>query len=84
MIILLFGYDATWAVLGLCVLAILTGFAISYNINNYETASVARLSQRHGSSRAATRQGRVPTLWKVMICRHFMPEEGLEPPTRGL
>jgi hypothetical protein len=35
-IILLFGYDATWAMLGLCLLAILTGFAISYNINNYE------------------------------------------------
>jgi hypothetical protein len=35
-IILLFGYDATWAMLGLCLLAILTGFAISYNIKNYE------------------------------------------------
>jgi hypothetical protein len=35
-IILLFGYYATWAMLGLCVLAILTGFAISYNIENYE------------------------------------------------
>jgi hypothetical protein len=35
-IILLFGYDATWAMLGLCTLGILTGFAISYNINNYE------------------------------------------------
>jgi hypothetical protein len=35
-IILLFGYDATWAMLGLCVLGILTGFAISYNIKNYE------------------------------------------------
>jgi hypothetical protein len=35
-IILLFGYGATWAMLGLCVLAILTGFAISYNIKNYE------------------------------------------------
>jgi hypothetical protein len=35
-IILLFGYDATWAMLGLCLLAILTGFAISYNINHYE------------------------------------------------
>ena len=35
-IILLFGYDATWAMLGLCLLAILTGFAISYNISNYE------------------------------------------------
>jgi hypothetical protein len=35
-IILLFGYDATWAMLGLCLLAILTGFATSYNINNYE------------------------------------------------
>ena len=35
-IILLFGYDAPWAMLGLCLLAILTGFAISYNINNYE------------------------------------------------
>ena len=35
-IILQFGYDATWAMLGLCLLAILTGFAISYNINNYE------------------------------------------------
>jgi hypothetical protein len=35
-IILLFGYDATWVMLGLCVLGILTGFAISYNINNYE------------------------------------------------
>ena len=35
-IIVLFGYDATWAMLGLCLLAILTGFAISYNINNYE------------------------------------------------
>jgi hypothetical protein len=35
-IILLFGYAAPWAMLGLCVLAILTGLAISYNINNYE------------------------------------------------
>ena len=35
-IILQFGYDATWAMLGLCLLAILTGFAISYNIKNYE------------------------------------------------
>ena len=35
-IILSFGYDATWAMLGLCLLAILTGFATSYNINNYE------------------------------------------------
>jgi hypothetical protein len=35
-VILLFGYGATWAMLGLCLLAILTGFAISYNINNYE------------------------------------------------
>jgi hypothetical protein len=35
-IILLFGYDATWAMLGLCLLAILTCFAISYNIKNYE------------------------------------------------
>ena len=35
-IILLFGYDAIWAMLGLCTLGILTGFAISYNINNYE------------------------------------------------
>jgi hypothetical protein len=35
-IILLFGYYATWAMLGLCVLAILTGFAISYNIKHYE------------------------------------------------
>ena len=35
-IILLVGYDATWVMLGLCLLAILTGFAISYNINNYE------------------------------------------------
>jgi hypothetical protein len=35
-IILLFGYDAPWAMLGLCLLAILTGFATSYNINNYE------------------------------------------------
>jgi hypothetical protein len=35
-IILLFGYYATWAMLGLCLLGILTGFAISYNINNYE------------------------------------------------
>ena len=35
-IILLFGYDATWAMLGLCLFGILTGFAISYNINNYE------------------------------------------------
>ncbi len=35
-IILSFGYDATWAMLGLCLLAILTGFAISYNISNYE------------------------------------------------
>ncbi len=35
-IILLFGYGAPLAMLGLCLLAILTGFAISYNINNYE------------------------------------------------
>ena len=35
-IILLFGYEAPWAMLGLCVLAILTGFAISYNIKSYE------------------------------------------------
>ena len=35
-IILLFGYDATWAMLGLCLLGILTGVAISYNVNNYE------------------------------------------------
>jgi hypothetical protein len=35
-IIALVGYDATWAMLGLCLLAILTGFAISYNIRNYE------------------------------------------------
>ena len=35
-VILPFGYDATWAMLGLCVLGILTGFAISYNIKNYE------------------------------------------------
>jgi hypothetical protein len=35
-IILLFGYGAPLAMLALCLLAILTGFAISYNINNYE------------------------------------------------
>jgi hypothetical protein len=35
-VILLFGFDAPAAMLGLCLLAILTGFAISYNINNYE------------------------------------------------
>jgi hypothetical protein len=35
-IILLFGYKAPWAMLGLCLLAILTGFATSYNIKNYE------------------------------------------------
>ncbi len=35
-IILSFGYDATWAMLGLCLLAILTGFATSYTIQNYE------------------------------------------------
>ena len=35
-IVLLFGYDATWAMLGLCLLGILTGFAISYNITHYE------------------------------------------------
>ena len=35
-LILEFGYDAPWAMLGLCLLAILTGFAISYNTNNYE------------------------------------------------
>jgi hypothetical protein len=35
-IILLFGYGATWAMLALCTVGILTGFAISYNINNYE------------------------------------------------
>jgi hypothetical protein len=34
--ILLFGYHAPWAMLGLCLLAILTGIAISYNIHNYE------------------------------------------------
>jgi hypothetical protein len=35
-LILLFGYGAPLAMLGLCLLAILTGFAIAYNINNYE------------------------------------------------
>lgn len=35
-IILLFGYKAPWAMLGLCLLAILTGFAISYNVKHYE------------------------------------------------
>ncbi|MGH3481357.1 MAG: hypothetical protein ACRDQD_31640 [Nocardioidaceae bacterium] len=35
-IILLFGYTAPWAMLGLCLLAILTGFAMAYNINTYE------------------------------------------------
>jgi hypothetical protein len=35
-LVLLVGYDAPWAMLGLCLLAILTGFAFSYNINNYE------------------------------------------------
>jgi hypothetical protein len=35
-IIVLFGYHATWAMAGLCVLAILTGFAVSYNIEHYE------------------------------------------------
>jgi len=35
-IILLFGYEAPWAMLGLCLLAILTGFAISFNIKHYE------------------------------------------------
>ena len=35
-IILLFGLHAPWAMAGLCVLAILTGFAISYNIEHYE------------------------------------------------
>jgi hypothetical protein len=35
-IILLFGYEAPWAMVGLCLLAILTGFAISYNVKNYE------------------------------------------------
>jgi hypothetical protein len=35
-IILLFGYHATWAMAGLCLLAILTGFAVSYNIEHYE------------------------------------------------
>jgi hypothetical protein len=35
-IILLFGYEAPWAMLGLCLLAILTGFAISFNVKHYE------------------------------------------------
>jgi hypothetical protein len=35
-IVVLVGYDAPWVMLGLCLLAILMGFAISYNINNYE------------------------------------------------
>jgi hypothetical protein len=35
-VILLFGFGAPLAMLALCLLAILTGFAISYNINNYE------------------------------------------------
>jgi hypothetical protein len=35
-IILLLGYGAPLAMLAHCLLAILTGFAISYNINNYE------------------------------------------------
>lgn len=35
-IIVLFGYEAPLAMLGLCLLAILTGLAISYNIKNYE------------------------------------------------
>jgi len=35
-IILQFGYEAPWAMAGLCLLAILTGFAISYNIKHYE------------------------------------------------
>lgn len=32
----LVGYDAPLFMLGLCAVAIVTGFAISYNINNYE------------------------------------------------
>jgi hypothetical protein len=35
-IVLLFGYGAPWAMLGLCLLGILTGVATSYNIRNYE------------------------------------------------
>jgi hypothetical protein len=35
-IVALVGYDAPWVMLALCLLAILMGFAISYNINNYE------------------------------------------------
>jgi hypothetical protein len=35
-VILLFGFGAPLPMLALCLLAILTGFAISYNINNYE------------------------------------------------
>ena len=35
-IVVLVGYDAPLVMLGLCLLAILMGFAISYNINNYE------------------------------------------------
>jgi hypothetical protein len=35
-IVVLVGYDAPWVMLGLCLLAIFMGFAISYNINNYE------------------------------------------------
>ena len=35
-IILSFGYDAAWAMLGLCLLAIVTGVATSFTINNYE------------------------------------------------
>jgi hypothetical protein len=35
-VIALFGDDATWAMLGLCLLGILTGSAISYNIKHYE------------------------------------------------
>jgi hypothetical protein len=35
-IVVLVGYDAPWVMLALCLLAILMGFAISYNINNYE------------------------------------------------
>lgn len=35
-LILLFGYQAPWAMLGLCLLAIFAGGAMSYNIRNYE------------------------------------------------
>jgi hypothetical protein len=35
-IVVLVGYDALWVMLGLCLLGILTGFAISYNVTNYE------------------------------------------------